>query len=72
MLIALGNLSAWQAESGLIFLAQDLSQYHWRSMHDCTHVHHVQLHCYLVPLRKYNHQPSSQLSCTIIKTSIQP
>ena len=51
MLIAPGNLSAWHADSVLIFLAQDLSQYHWRSMHDCTHVHHVQLHCYLVPLR---------------------
>ena len=51
MLIAPGDLSAWHADSVLIFLAQDLSQYHWRSMHDCTHVHHVQLHCYLVPLR---------------------
>ena len=53
MLIAPGNLSAWHADSVLIFLAQDLSQYHWRSMHDCAHVHHVQLHCYLVPLRIY-------------------
>ena len=51
MLISPGNLSAWHADSVIIFLAQDLSQYHWRSMHDCTHVHHVQLHCYLVPLR---------------------